>query len=153
MRSAQAIHNTSHCWFLGVQKVPIQPDCIGQTSRKCPLICQLQLLSWPRVSKVMSTLGRPILITILSLTSLSTNHWPALSEWCHGLRPTEASLQPFHQTLMDGNAESHNFCYTIFWIPGPILKLKSACWRPLSADFANIFRSDGHLLYTQEPAV
>ena len=24
---------------------------------------------------------------------------------------------------------------------------------PLSTDFANIFKSDGHLLYTQEPAV
>ena len=114
---------TTHCSFLGVQKVPIQPEYIVQTSRKWPLICKLKLLSWPRVSKVMSTLGRPILITILSLTSLSTNHWPALSEWCHGLRPTEASLQPFHQTLMDGNAESHNFCFTIYWIPGPTLKV------------------------------
>ena len=66
---------------------------------------------------------------------------------------TEASLQPFHQTLIIGNAESHNFCYAIFGIPGPFFMLKSACWRPLSADFANIFRSDGHLLYTQEPAV
>ena len=66
---------------------------------------------------------------------------------------TEASLQPFHQTLIIGNAESHNFCYAIFGIPGPFFMLKSACWRPFSADFANIFRSDGHLLYTQEPAV
>ena len=66
-----------HCWFLSAQKVPIQPEYIVQTSRKWPLICKLKLLSWPRVSKDMSTLGWPILITILSLMSSSTNHLPA----------------------------------------------------------------------------
>ena len=46
-----------HCRFLGVQKVPIQSNHIGKYSMKSALIWCFELISWPRVSKDMTTLG------------------------------------------------------------------------------------------------
>ena len=48
---------TGHCRFLGVQKVPIQSNDIGKYSVKSALIWCFELISWPRVSKDMTTLG------------------------------------------------------------------------------------------------
>ena len=47
----------AHCRFLGVQKVPIQSNHIGKYSMKSALIWCFELISWPRVSKDMTTLG------------------------------------------------------------------------------------------------
>ena len=47
----------AHCRFLGVQKVPIQSNHIGKYSVKSALIWCFELISWPRVSKDMTTLG------------------------------------------------------------------------------------------------
>ena len=44
-----------HCRFLGVQKVPIQSNHIGKISMKSALIWCFELISWPRVSKDMTT--------------------------------------------------------------------------------------------------
>ena len=46
-----------HCRFLGVQKVPIQSNDIGKYSVKSALIWCFELISWPRVSKDMTTLS------------------------------------------------------------------------------------------------
>ena len=62
-----------HCRFLGVQKVPIQSNHIGKYSMKSALIWCFELISWPRVSKDMTTLGQPIDISLISLTSSSAN--------------------------------------------------------------------------------
>ena len=48
---------TIHCRFLGVQNVPIQSNHIGKYSVESALIWCFELISWPRVSKDMTTLG------------------------------------------------------------------------------------------------
>ena len=66
---------------------------------------------------------------------------------------TEASVSHLHQTLWGRNADSGNFYYTIFQDPGPIEKFYTWNCSQFHTDYEIIIRSDGHLLYTQEPAV
>ena len=66
---------------------------------------------------------------------------------------TEASVSHLHQTLWGRNADSGNFYYTIFQDPGPIEKFYTWNCSQFHTDYEIIIRSDGHLLYTQKPAV
>ena len=66
---------------------------------------------------------------------------------------TEASVSHLHQTLWGRNADSGNFYYTIFQDPGPIEKFYTWNCSQFHTEYEIIIRSDGHLLYTQEPAV
>jgi len=66
---------------------------------------------------------------------------------------TEASVSHLHQTLWGRNADSGNFYYTIFQDPGPIENFYTWNCSQFHTDYEIIIRSDGHLLYTQEPAV
>ena len=142
-----------HCGREGVEKVPIQSEYTGRIGLKNATKWHIKLEIWTTASKDLIILDWPIIINILSLTSSLTNPMPAMSEWCHGTRPTEASVKPFHQTLTVGNAESHNFWYTISQSYGPTDKFNIPKSTLHHAGFANIFRSDGHLFYTFPAAV